>query len=239
MNDSQTKKAVERIKETLNNIPGLANSGGSFLAHAIEDVLSGVRAQVVIKIFGTDSNVLQEKAEEISNVLKQTKGSIDVQVEPIIQVPQIKVKINRQEASRYGLSAGDISKFIEINLNGREVSRVYEGSYSFPIYLWAQESTRNTIGEIGELLIDSPSGAKIPLSQVASIEEVKSANSVKHEGLSKRLAVSCNVQGRDVVGFVNELKKTIDKQVNLKVDIILFIAASMKLSPEQPVKWDY
>lgn len=215
LNDAQTKEAVREIKAKLNDLPGLATSGGSFLTHAIEDVLSGVRAQVAIKIFGTDSNVLQEKAEEISSLLKNLKGAIDVQVEPIIQTPQIKVSIDRIQAARYGLSSADIVKYIEVALNGMEISRVYEGSYFFPVYLWFKPSDRETAGSIEEFLIDTPSGAKIPLAQFASVEEVKSPNSVKHEGLSKRLAVSSNVQGRDVVSFVNEAKRIIEQRVSL------------------------
>ena len=215
LNDSQARKVVEEIREKLNNIPGLATAGGSFLTHAIEEVISGVRAQVAIKIFGSNSEILQEKAEKISEILKSTKGAVDVQIESIIQTPQIKIEINRANAARYGLNSGDIAKYIEIALNGREVSRIYEGSYSFPVYLWFINSERKTISTIKNFLIDTPSGAKIPLIQVAEIQEIKSPNAIKHDNLSRRLAVSSNVQDRDVVSFVNEVKKKIKKEINL------------------------
>ncbi|MDX1920461.1 MAG: efflux RND transporter permease subunit, partial [Candidatus Caenarcaniphilales bacterium] len=105
LNDSEVKKVVHQIQELLNSIPGIGNSGGSFLSHAIEDVLSGIKAQVAIKVFGTDFDVLQEKAAEIEEIVKNTKGAIDVQTEPITKISQIQVQLNSAEASRYGLTS--------------------------------------------------------------------------------------------------------------------------------------
>ncbi len=206
------------IRDHLNEVPGMVYDVGSFISHRMDDVLSGgTRAQIAIKIFGPDLGTLRRLGHETAETLKTVKGAVDVRAEPQVLVPEVRVKIDRKVASRLGLTAEDVSRTLETAFNGKVVSNVLEGQRLFPLNVWYDEESRHNLDLIKSTLIDTPSGAKVPLSQVANIELAEGPNAVIRENVTRRIVVQANTAGRDVVGLVNEAKEKIAKNVPLPV----------------------
>lgn len=214
--ESKNKKDIlYHLRHEFAHIPGLISDSGSYLQHRMDHALSGVNAAVAIKIFGDDLNVLHEKAREIEAVMKAVKGAVDVHVEPIVPVPQIAIKINRGAIARYGLSVKDLSKTIEAAFRGAAVSQVLEDQRAFDIYVWFKPAFRNRVDVIKNTLVDTPIGAKVPLSALADIVENTSPNTISHENISRRVYVQANVSGRDLGSVIAETRAKISAQVKL------------------------
>lgn len=208
-------KIVEHIREHFARIPGLVVNVGSYISHRMDHVLSGVNAAIAIKIFGPDLDVLHEKAGEVEKVMRTIAGAVDVQVEPIIPIPQISIKIDRQAAARYGLVVGDLARTVEAAFRGTTVSQVLEGQQTFDLFVWFQPEFRNNIDIIKSTLIDTPSGAKIPIGNLATVTYGTSPNTVRHEAVSRLVVVQANVSGRDLGNVINDGRKKVAAAVKL------------------------
>jgi CzcA family heavy metal efflux pump len=214
--DSKNKKDIlYHLRHEFAHIPGLISDSGSYLQHRMDHALSGVNAAVAIKIFGDDLNVLHEKAREIESLMKGVNGAVDVHVEPIVPVPQIAIKVNRNAAARYGLSVKDLSKTMEAAFRGAAVSQVLEDQRAFDIYVWLKPAFRNRIDVIKNTLVDTPIGAKVPLSALADIVENSSPNTISHENISRRVYVQANVSGRDLGSVIAETRAKVYAQIKL------------------------
>ncbi len=209
-------KILADIRGHLSEIPGMAFDVGSFIAHRMDDVLSGgTRADIAIKIFGPDLNTLRDLAHSVEGVLSGVKGAVDVRTESQVLTPEIVVKINRSTAARYGLTADDVSELISTAFNGKIVSQVLEGQRLFGLKIWLDESSRHNLDLIKQTFIDTPDGARIPISDLATIEEIPGPNAIIRENVARRIVVQANTNGRDVVSVVNDAKRLIEKQVHL------------------------
>lgn len=166
-------KVLDIIRNELERYPGVVAIVGGFISNRIDETVSGTRAALAIKVFGPDLNILHAKAEEISSAIVKVPGIVDLQVEPQVPVPQISVLFNREKASRYGLTVGALAETVETALNGRAVSQVLEDQRLFNLVVWLTPSARNNVETIGELLIDTPVGTKIPLSAIALSPKMK------------------------------------------------------------------
>ncbi len=203
------------IRKNLEEIPGIAINIGQPISHRIDHLLSGIRAQVAIKLFGDDLGVLREKAEAIEKELQSVPGVVDLSVEKQVLVPQIAVKLNRDELKRYGLQAGEVTDLIQTALGGEKVSEVLENQKRFALVVLLDEEARANLDRIGELLIDLPNGEQIPLSMVASVDPVMGPNQILRENVRRRIVVQLNTSGRDLGSVVADIQKTISEKIHL------------------------
>ena len=211
---------LRRIRAELAEVPGTIFNVGQFIAHRMDEVQSGIRAQVAIKIFGEDLNVLRQQGQAVLKVMQTVKGVEDLSLEQQINVPQVIIKANREKASRYGIKAGELAETVETLLNGVTVSQVLEGQKSFDLYIRLRDSARSDINAIRNILVDAPalSGdgkAKIPLRQVASVEFEEKPYFINREDVQRRIVVSCNVAGRDLNSLIVEAQTKIGEKVKL------------------------
>jgi CzcA family heavy metal efflux pump len=196
-------------------IPGAAPNVGGFISHRMDEVLSGVRSAIAVKIFGSDLAQLRQIGEQVEAQMKTIDGVVDLLLEPQIPIPQIQIKFDRDAASRYGLSVGEISSIIETALNGQVVSQVLENQQSFDLLVWLKPEARQDLSTIRDLLIDTPNGQKIPLGNVAIIDNGTGPNTINRENVSRLIVVSANAKGRDLRSIVNEIEAKVKSNVQV------------------------
>ncbi len=206
---------IEKLREEFAKLPGVAPNIGGFISHRMDEVLSGVRSAIAVKIFGSDLEQLRTIGQQVDNVMKTVNGIVDLQLEPQIPIEQIQIKFNRLAASRYGLTVGKLSEIIETALNGRVVSQVLEKQQTFDLLVWLKPNARQNLDTIRNLLVDTPDGQKIPLAQVATIENGTGPNTINRENVSRLIVVSANANGRDLRSIVNEIRDKVQQQVQI------------------------
>jgi cation efflux system protein involved in nickel and cobalt tolerance len=207
--------SVEKIREEFARIPGIAPSVGGFISHRMDEVLSGVRSAIAIKIFGPDLNELRSIGSEVEAAVRDVNGLVDLQLEPQVPIRQVQIQFDRSAAARYGLTVGQISEIVETALNGRVVSQVLEEQQLFDLLVWLQDESRNNLDTIRNLLIDTPTGQKIPLAQVARIDYGTGPNTINRENVSRLLVVSANVSERDLGSVVEDVQARVREAVPL------------------------
>ncbi|MBI3518979.1 MAG: efflux RND transporter permease subunit [Bacteroidetes bacterium] len=206
---------VADIRKELNILKGVSVNVGQPISHRLDHLLSGVRAQVAIKLFGNDLSDLRTNAAKIKAEISKIEGVVDAQIEKQVLVPQLIIKVKRDALQRYGIQAGKIAEDLEVFYNGKVEGQVLDGQKSFDIILRTTTEERTNIEKIRNTLITSPSGNQIPLQQVADIEYTNAVNSIYHENTQRRIVISCNVQGRDLGSTVKEIQSKIKDNVPL------------------------
>jgi CzcA family heavy metal efflux pump len=209
------EELVHQIREDLEQVPGIAVNVGQFIAHRLDEVLSGVRAQIAIKVYGPDLGVLRDLGGQVEAILREVKGVRDLQLEPQIDVPQIRIAVNREMAVRVGLNPGDVLETAQIAFNGEEVSKVVEGQRSFPLFVWFDEASRRNADAMRNLLIDARESQKVPLRTVADVEVENRPYFINREKVQRRILVQANVQGRDLGSVIGEARAEIARGVRL------------------------
>jgi len=209
------EEVVADIRDKLEILKGVSVNVGQPISHRLDHLLSGVRAQVAIKLFGNDLTDLRAQANEIAKVIKAVPGVVDVQVERQVMVPQLLIKVDRQALQRYGLQAGKVARDLEIFYNGKITGQILDGDKSFDILLRTTDEERTNLEAIRNTLIDAPDGTLIPLRQIASIENTTSINAITHENTQRKITVSCNVEGRDLGTAVREIQQQVGDQIVL------------------------
>ncbi|STX50155.1 chemiosmotic efflux system protein A-like protein [Legionella busanensis] len=209
-----------KIRADLANLPGAVFNVGQFIAHRMDEVLSGVRAQVAVKVFGDNLTTLNELGQTLEALLKTIPGVVDVNKEQQIKVPQLVIKIDRERAARYGVNVGQISEDVQVLLNGVTVSSVLEGQQTFDLFLRMDKTGRDSIKDIKNMLIDAHDEAKggsaqIPLRAVADITLEPQPFSINRENAGRLLVVSFNVQGRDLGSVIEDVKSKVGQQLKL------------------------
>lgn len=213
--DRDPEELIHLIREDLENVPGVAVNLGQFIAHRLDEVLSGIRAQIAIKIYGPDLDQLLEKGQQVEAILAGIKGVTDLQLEQQIRVPEVRIKVNRARAARLGLNAGDVLRTAQIAFNGESVSKVIEGQKSFDLFIWFDELSRRDVRDMRNVLVDAPGGRKVPLSQVAEVVIEDRPYFINRERVQRRIAVQSNVAGRDLGSVIAEAQQKIQEQVDL------------------------
>ncbi len=214
--DHRSMKAVlADIRENLEILKGSNINIGQPISHRLDHLLSGVRAQVAVKIFGNDLAELRTAATAMKEILNTVPGVVDLQVEKQVLVPQLQIKIDRNALQRYGLQAGKVAEDLEVFYNGKVSSQVLDGQKTFDILLRSSDADRSNIENIRSTQIALPNGSLIPLSQIAAIEMENGVNSVSHENTQRRIVVSANVQGRDLGTTVKEMQQKVKEQLKL------------------------
>ncbi len=206
---------IEKLRQEFAKLPGVAPNIGGFISHRMDEVLSGVRSAIAVKIFGPDLEQLRTIGQQVDDVMKTVNGIVDLQLEPQIPIEQLQIKFNRPAASRYGLTVGKLSEIIETALNGRVVSQVLEKQQTFDLAVWLKSDARQNLDTIRNLLVDTPNGQKIPLVQVATIENGTGPNTINRENVSRLIVVSANANGRDLRSIVNEIREKVKQQVQI------------------------
>lgn len=211
----QRDQTLERLRAEFNKILGAAPSVGGFITHRMDEVLSGVRSAIAVKIFGSDLTQLRTIGQQVEAQMKTVEGIVDLQLEPQIPIPQIQIKFDRAAASRYGLTVGALSDTVETALNGRVVSQVLENQQTFDLLVWLKPEARNSLETIQNLLVDRPNGEKIPLAQVAQIVSGTGPNTINREKVSRLIVVAANAKGRDMRSMMTEMQSKIKQSVPL------------------------
>jgi len=204
---------MEEVRNSLDKISGISMNIGQPLGHRIDHMLSGTRANIAIKVFGSDLSTMYNLANEIRSTIEGVDGLVDLNVEQLVEIPQIQIRPRREMLARYGIPMNKFVEYIETAIAGKKVSEVYENNLNFPLVLRYDESFRNKIEAIQNSYIDTYTGGKIPLRFVADIVSFSGPNAINRENVQRKLVVSANVADRDVGSVVDEIKETISKQV--------------------------
>ncbi|MCY7278141.1 MAG: efflux RND transporter permease subunit, partial [Phormidesmis sp. CAN_BIN44] len=209
------EKSIETLRQEFAKVPGVAANIGGFISHRLDEVLSGVRSAIAVKIFGPDLDQLRTIGQQVQTAMGNINGVVDLQLEPQVPIKQVQIQFDRDAAARYGLAVGDIAETIETALNGRTVSQVLEQQQVFDLVVWLTESARQNLDTIRNLLIDTPTGQKIPLAQVANIDYGTGPNTINRENVSRLIVVSANVNGRDLGSVIQDIRSQVKQQVQL------------------------
>ena len=209
------EKIIEKLREEFARIPGVAANIGGFISHRMDEVLSGVRSAIAVKVFGPDLEQLRAIGKQVEAAVANIPGVVDLQLEPQVPIKQIQIKFDRTAAARYGLAVGDLAEIVETALNGRVVSQVLEQQQVFDLVVWMPEGDRHNLDLIRNLLVDTPTGAKIPLAQVAKVDYGTGPNTINRENVSRLIVISANVKGRDLGSLITDIRKQVKQQVQL------------------------
>ena len=226
MEDRQ--ESLKVMRKAFEKIPGAAANIGGFLQHRMDEVLSGVRSSIAVKIFGSDLAELRKIGQEVEKQMATVDGVVDLQLEPQLPVPQIQIKFDRDAASRYGHTVGDLSETSETALNGKVVSKVLENQQSFDLVVWLKPEARQSLETIRNLLIDTPNNLKIPLASIAKIEQGKGPNTINRENVSRLIVVSANAKGRDIRSIVTEIEAKVKSNVQLSTGYFIQYAGQFE-----------
>ena len=216
--DSDRSKAelIEAMEHRLSKIPGLAVGFTQPIAMRVDELISGVRAQLAITLFGDDLDQLVSTADAIQDVVARIPGAVDVQTEQVTGQPQLQIKVDREAISRYGLNVDDVLEAVEVAIGGEEAGQVFEGVRRFDVNVRLLEPHRRDIDEIASLIIPGPDGgSSVPLSQVADVRVLTGPKQISHDNGQRRIAIQLNVRGRDLGGFVAEAQRAISDRVKL------------------------
>jgi len=209
------EELITKMRQAISDIPGISYSFSQPIACRIDELVAGTRAQLIIKLFGDDLEILKTKAEEIAAVLSSIKGATDIVVERISGQPYLVVEANRENIKTYGLQTGDVLSLVEVAVGGKAITRMYEGERSYDVVIKYPENKRNSIENLKEILVDTPAGYRLPLSYLASIKQVEGPSQISREAGFRRIGIEVNISGRDLGSFVAEAKQKIKEKVSL------------------------
>lgn len=205
---------VEEIRHKLGTLPGVNVEIGQPISHRIDAMLSGTRANIAIKLFGTDLNKMFEIGNKIKTEISAIPGVVDLNVEQQVERPQLQIVPKREMLAKYGVTPSEFTDMVEVYLAGRTVSRVYEGNRVFDLTVKADDDSRSTIEAIRDMPVDVV-GGKVPFSQIAEIRSAAGPNTINRENVARKIVISANVSDGDLQGAVNRIRKTINDNVPL------------------------
>jgi len=206
---------TDAIRQKLVEIPGISVLMSQPIQERVDELISGIRTECAIKLFGDDLRLLNRKAEEIAELMRRIRGVKDIKVEQIAGQPYLTVEIDRQKISRYGINVADVQEIITTAVGGKLATHVYEGERRFQLILRFPEPYRNSVETIGDIRVKSASGALIPMSELAAIEMREGPLRVSREQVKRRIYIGFNVVGRDIGGVVDEGRRQLAAHVRL------------------------
>ena len=229
---SNQEALLDGIRDGIGEIPGVLTNFTQPIQMSIDELLEGVRAELAIKLFGDDLEELKRKADEIAAAVRRVPGAADVQADQISGTPQLRILVNRQAIARYGVNVEDVQRVIETAIGGRVAGEVFEGIRRFDIYVRFAEKARATPGAIGSILIPAPGGALVPLSDLASVEEIIGPRQITRENNQRFITIQLNVEGRDIGSFVKEAQDVIEEEVVLPAGYFTTWGGQFRLQQE-------
>ena len=200
------KLVLADIRERIASIPGIKANIGQPISHRLDHITSGVRAQIAVKVFGSDLRELRNASQDVFTAMSEVPGVVDLQVEPQIDVSQVRLQVRREDAARYGLAPGDVAALLETACKGRVVSQVLDDDKYFSLVVWYDEAARNDPDVIQQTILETPSGRYVSLGEVADVLDTTGPNTLHREHVQRRIVVSCNVQGRDLASVVADIR---------------------------------
>ena len=213
---ARTQEEIEDvIRAELGDVPGVLVNLTQPIEMAVDHLLEGVSAELAVKIFGDDLDILVESAGQVAQVVRGVTGAADVQVDQVVGAPQLLIRLDREAIARYGLNVADVQGTLAAAVGGRMAGHIYEGRRRFDIQVRYPLDARDTPARIADILVATPEGARVPLSEVASFEEIVGPRQITREDNHRFIAVRCNVVDRDIGGFVAEARDAIAAQVDL------------------------
>lgn len=213
--DKRSKDEVlAEIREKMKVLPGVNIEIGQPISHRIDAMLSGTRANIAIKLFGTDLNKMFALGNQIKTSIQDIEGMADLNVEQQVDRPQLKIEPKREMLAKYGVTLPEFAEIINVMLAGEVVSQVYEGNKAFDLTLKVNDNSRETADRIKNLIVDA-NGRKIPLGNIAEITSSTGPNTINRENVVRKIVISTNVAGRDLRGVVNDIQKKIDAEIQL------------------------
>lgn len=209
------QKLIQDMSEKLSDIPGITTYFTQYIQDNVEEAVSGSKGQVVVKIYGSDLYELQKLQDQTLAVLSNVKGIVDLSYDQIIGQPQYQIKIDRVKASRYGLRSDDIQKVVEIAIGGKNATQVLENEKRFDIFLRLEAKDRNSYRKIQNIIVKTPEGISVPLSNVTDISTDNGAMIITRSENSRAAIVRFNIRGRDLGSTVKDAQKELDKKLQL------------------------
>ncbi|WKL16817.1 CusA/CzcA family heavy metal efflux RND transporter [Comamonas testosteroni] len=205
----------EEIRQRLSKIPGVQIVLSQPISERVDEMVTGVRSQLAVKVFGDELEELKEVSEQVARILKSVSGSTDIRIERLSGQQALTVDIDRKAIARHGLNVADVQSLLESAIGGRDVTTLYEGERRYSVVVRFPESYRGSPEAIGATLLTTAAGAQVPLSSLAKIELVDGPAQISREGGKRRVVVGANVEGRDLAGFVAEVEQRLGKEVKL------------------------
>ncbi len=205
--DTPAAEVLAEVREQVEQIPGVATAFTQPLQLKIDESLEGTPAPLQVKLFGPDVNVLAERGKAIFEAVSSVPGITDAKLDQAVGVPQLQVRIDRQAAARYGVSVAAVSEIVRLAVGGEELTQVWKNQRSYGVFVRFPEGMRDKPEAISNILVDTPSGARIPLSQVARITLTEGPNVIWREAMSRRVSIDASLEGRDLGSVVSEIKE--------------------------------
>ena len=203
-------KTLDSIREVVNGYPGIRRDVLTYLKERIREVLTGSSEAIVLRVFGDDLEVLREKAAEIEGILGEVDGVIEEKAELEVDIPQLQITTDIAASQRYGLKPGDIRRASATMLASEEVGDIFKGGVAYDVHVWSTPVSRDSITDVQNMLIDTPSGGRVPLEDVADIRLVPVPNEIHRESVSRSIDISANVEGRDLGSVVRDFEERLE-----------------------------
>lgn len=200
---------IADVRDRISSIPGAAVNIGQPISHRLDHMMSGIRAQIAVKVFGQDLRELRTAAYDIQERMQRIPGVVDLQIEPQVEISQVRLNVKRDEAAQYGLSPGEIADLLETAYKGRVVSQVLDEDRYFGLVVWYDETSRSDPAILNETILETPSGRRVALGQVVEVLDTTGPNTVNREHVQRRIVVFCNVQDRDLASVVADIKQAV------------------------------
>ncbi len=226
---AETKEElIEKMQEELSRVPGIGLTFTQPIELRFNELLSGARGDIAVKIFGDDLGILTQKGTEISKVLSSVQGAEDVSMQQLEGLPQLQIQINRDKIALYGINVDDINDVIETALAGKQAGVIFEGDRKFDIIIRFDDEYKRDFNSVHNILVSAPSGMKIPLTELADINVKEGPAEITRDNSKRRIVIQCNVRGRDIGSFVEELKKNINSEVQMPPGYIIEYGGQFK-----------
>ncbi len=214
-NGLDREELTAKMRDAIEGVPGIGFTFSQPIQCRIDELVAGTRAQVILRLFGEDMEMLKSKSEEIARVLSKIEGATDLLTEKVTGQPYLTIEMDRSKIARYGLNISDIQSIVEIAIGGKSASKLYEENKSFDISVRLPEENRNSMETIGNILVPVDGGANVPLSQLAKISLTEGPAQISREDGLRRIGIELNLEGRDIGGFVAEARRKIAENVKL------------------------
>jgi cobalt-zinc-cadmium resistance protein CzcA len=217
------EQLIEAMSASLETMPGVSFNFTQPMAMRLDEVVSGVKADVAVKVFGADPATLERLGSDVQRAVASVRGVADLQTEQLSGAAQVQIAVNREQIARYGLNVEDVRETVETAVGGVTATEVLDGPRRFPVVVRFPDSVRADSAAIGALMLTAPAGERVPLARVADIREAQAPEMIAHENAERRLVVQMNVRGRDIGGFVAEAQDR--------------VAAAVPLPPGYRLEW--
>ncbi len=220
-------KTVAQVQEIVDGYPGLYRDLLTYLTERIKEVLTGTSASIVVRVFGPDMDELRSTANLVATQIKPIAGVTTLKVEPQVLVPQISVNMRPEAASQFNLTPGALMRSVTTLVNGMQVGEIYKDQNIFGVIVRGKTALHSDLRTLSELMIDTPTGGQVPLGDVAELSIVPAPNEIKREAASRRIDITCNVDGRDLGSVATEIERAVLANVNFKTGYHPEFLASM------------